>query len=221
LEKVHGLESDDQIPAKVALLQQQCTYLNAIDKLKMEADTSNREKRIAKFFDNTSAPREWVEEEYGKVNQMETLGTLRSRELREVYFALGLTSFDVDERLDILLHVKLIVQEFDSKLTREVADLLNREADLLLRGTKKGNLAGLLADPEYVLAVLRGARVQPNVREVSVKAQRHGCIQGQHCLLRKLLEVPRRLAIPSVDNGRCREQVQQVLGRDQYCDPAR
>jgi len=143
LEKVHGLESDDQIPAKVALLQQQCTYLNAIDKLKMEADTSNREKRIAKFFDNTSAPREWVEEEYGKVNQMETLGTLRSRELREVYFALGLTSFDVDERLDILLHVKLIVQEFDSKLTREVADLLNREADLLLRGTKKGNLAGL------------------------------------------------------------------------------
>jgi len=143
LEKVHELETDDQIPAKVALLQQQCTYLNAIDKLKIEADTTNREKRIAKFFDNTSAPREWVEEEYGKVNQMETLGTLRSRELREVYFALGLTSFDVDERLDILLHVKLIVQEFDAKLTREIVDLLNREADLLLRGTKKGNLGGL------------------------------------------------------------------------------
>ena len=143
MEKLRGLESDDQIPAKVALLQQQCTYLNAIDKLKIEADTVNREKRIAKFFDNTSAPREWVEEEYGKVNQMETLGTLRSRELREVYFALGLTSFDVDERLDILLHVKLIIQEFDSKLTREIVDLLNREADLLLRGTKKGNLVGL------------------------------------------------------------------------------
>jgi len=143
LTKIRSLGQEDQTPAKVALLQQQCTYLGAIDKLRIDADRVNREKRIEKFFNETSAPREWVEEEYGKVNQMETLGTLRSRELREVYHALGLTSFDLDERLDILLHVKLVVQEYDSKLTREIVGLLNREADLLLRGTKKANLTGL------------------------------------------------------------------------------
>ena len=71
---------------------------------------------------------------YGKLNQMETPDTLRARELKEVYHALGLPNLAVDERLDILLHVKFIVQEFDSKLCKEVVGLLNREADLLLRG---------------------------------------------------------------------------------------
>ena len=39
----------------------------------------------------------------------------------------------IDERLDVLLHVKWTVKEFDCNLTREIVDLIDREADLLNR----------------------------------------------------------------------------------------
>lgn len=47
---------------------------------------------------------------------------------------LNLPLLTVDERLDVLLHVKWTVKEFDCDLTREVVDLIDREADLLNRG---------------------------------------------------------------------------------------
>jgi hypothetical protein len=42
----------------------------------------------------------------------------------------GLT---LDERLDVLLHVKWTVKEFDCSLTRELVELIDREADLVNR----------------------------------------------------------------------------------------
>jgi hypothetical protein len=74
---------------------------------------------------------------------METPATLRARELREVYYGLAFDGLEMDERLDMLLHVKLTIQEFDSKVARELIGLLSREADLLVRGTRLKNLAGL------------------------------------------------------------------------------
>ena len=40
----------------------------------------------------------------------------------------------IDERLDVLLHVKWTVLEFDSPVSTDIADLTDREADLLNRG---------------------------------------------------------------------------------------
>lgn len=74
---------------------------------------------------------------------METPATLRARELREVYYGLAFEGLEMDERLDMLLHVKLTVQNHDSKVAREVIGLLSREADLLVRGTREKNLVGL------------------------------------------------------------------------------
>ena len=39
----------------------------------------------------------------------------------------------LEERLDVLLHVKWTVKEFDCALTREIVQLIDREADLLNR----------------------------------------------------------------------------------------
>ena len=47
------------------------------------------------------------------------------------------------ERLDVLLHVKWTVKEFDCNLTREVVELVDREADLLNRGRSSKSLEGL------------------------------------------------------------------------------
>jgi hypothetical protein len=69
----------------------------------------------------------------------------------------------LDERLDILLTLKHTVkvcrnsgmgfffienkfcffQEHDSRLTQEIIQLIDREADLLMRGIKEENLSGL------------------------------------------------------------------------------
>lgn len=39
--------------------------------------------------------------------------------------------------------VYLILQEHDCKLTQEIIELIDREADLLMRGVKETNLEGL------------------------------------------------------------------------------
>ena len=49
----------------------------------------------------------------------------------------------MDERLDVLLHVKWSVKEHNTKLTRELSELIDREADLLNRGRGDKALEGL------------------------------------------------------------------------------
>ena len=49
----------------------------------------------------------------------------------------------VDERLDVLLHVKWTVTEFDCPLTRDIVQLIDREADMLNRGRSEKSLSGL------------------------------------------------------------------------------
>ena len=43
----------------------------------------------------------------------------------------------------MLLHVKWTVKEFDCNLSRDVVDLIDREAEMLNRGRGEASLAGL------------------------------------------------------------------------------
>ena len=74
---------------------------------------------------------------------MHTPFTTRAKELMELYNGLNLPLLTIDERLDVLLHVKWTVKEFDCLLTREIVDLIDREADLLNRGRSEKSLEGL------------------------------------------------------------------------------
>jgi len=49
----------------------------------------------------------------------------------------------VDERLDVLLHVKWTVKEYNTKLSKDLTELIDREADLLNRGRSDQALEGL------------------------------------------------------------------------------
>lgn len=138
-----GKTGHDRTAALNDLLHQQCQYLSAIGQLKNLADEENRMGRIKRFFDTTAAPKRWVESEYGLVVEMETPDTIRARELREVYNGLNFENLENDERMDILLHTKLTVERFESKVSRELVDLIAREGDLLTRGTRQANLQGL------------------------------------------------------------------------------
>ena len=56
---------------------------------------------------------------------------------------LGRVHGRVDERLDVLLHIKWTVKEFDCNLTRDIVELIDREADMLNRGRSEASLTGL------------------------------------------------------------------------------
>lgn len=82
---------------------------------------------------------------------MDTPYTIRAQELRDIYNTLSMKYLTQDERLDVLLTLKHTVKEHDCKLTHEIIELVDREADLLMRGVKENNLEGNLLDCKIVL----------------------------------------------------------------------
>lgn len=91
-----------------------------------------------------SDPKKWLRSD-GRFTEVHTPFTTRAKELKDIYNGLKLKNISVDERLDILLNTKWTVKEFDSNLTREIVDLIDREADMLNRGRPEKSLEGLRA----------------------------------------------------------------------------
>lgn len=89
-----------------------------------------------------SDPKNWLRSD-GRYTEVHTPFTTRAKELKDIYNGLKLKNISVDERLDILLNTKWTVKEFDSNLTREIVDLIDREADMLNRGRPEKSLEGL------------------------------------------------------------------------------
>lgn len=81
---------------------------------------------------------------------MHTPLTVRAAELQQLYRGLTLPSLTLDERLDVLLHVKWVAKEWDTNVTRELVELIDREADLLNRW---GGVTGLGLNPQVGASV--------------------------------------------------------------------
>ena len=124
------------------LLLKEQKLLQTIDRLRLQADDENRDKRIRSTLQLMSAPKRWQMSD-GEVCQVHTPFTTRAKELMELYNGLRLPLLTIDERLDVLLHVKWTVKEFDCNLTRDVVELIDREADMLNRGRSEASLQGL------------------------------------------------------------------------------
>jgi hypothetical protein len=124
------------------LLQKEQKLLQTIDRLRLQASDENREKHIRWMLQLMSSPKRWQMSD-GEVAQVHTPFTTRAKELMELYNGLMLPLLTVDERLDVLLHVKWTVKEFDCNLSRDVVELIDREADMLNRGRGESSLSGL------------------------------------------------------------------------------
>ncbi|XP_022103936.1 IQ and ubiquitin-like domain-containing protein [Acanthaster planci] len=124
------------------LLDQETQLIASIGRHKLEADTVNKQQAIQNFLDKAAAPKKWRSAD-GKFTEMDTAYTIRARELRDIYKSLNMKYLTQDERLDVLLTLKHTVKEHDCKLTQEIIELIDREADLLMRGVKESNLEGL------------------------------------------------------------------------------
>ncbi len=132
-------------PARLAaladLLDQEAALLQKIDRLKSSALDENHEKSVLRLLEAMASPKKWPVSD-ASVVLVDTPNTIRARELRDLYHALNLPLLSIDERLQILLHVKYTVKEFDCNLTREIVELIDREGDLVSRGRDASSLEG-------------------------------------------------------------------------------
>merc|ERR1719399_1850554 len=128
--------------AQRELLQKETKLLQTIDKLKIQAHHQNRDAKIKKSLECMAKPKVWAQSD-GETTTVHTPFTTRAKELMDLYKGLRLPLLSIDERLDVLLHVKWTVKEFDCNLTRDVVELIDREADMLNRGRSEASLAGL------------------------------------------------------------------------------
>ncbi|GLC44145.1 Protein phosphatase 1G [Pleodorina starrii] len=140
--KEAGLPREQEQQVLQQLLHKETKLLQTIDRLKINANQENKEARIQHTLSEMSRPKKFALRNGGKVD-VHTPFTTRAKELQQLYNGLNLPLLTVDERLDVLLHVKWTVKEFDCDLTREIVDLIDREADLLNRGRSPKVLEGL------------------------------------------------------------------------------
>lgn len=123
-------------------MEQQTELITSVGRHKLSSDVAKRGEIIQNLLDKASSPKKWKGPD-GQITEMDTPYTLRAQELRDIYNSVTMKYLTQDERLDVLLTLKHTVKEHDCKLTREIVELIDREADLLMRGVKEANLDGL------------------------------------------------------------------------------
>ena len=123
------------------ILDKETDLLQTIDRLKIIAAKENKDEKIKKFLKQMSDPKKWLRSD-GRLTEVHTPFTVRSKELMDIYNGLKLKNLTIDERLDILLNTKWTVKEWDCNLTREIVELIDREADMLNRGRPEPSLEG-------------------------------------------------------------------------------
>lgn len=136
------LKEDEKKLALEQLLNKETKILQQIDRLKITATSINKSDKINEFLRAMSDPKLWKRTD-GRFTEVHTPFTTRAKELMDLYNGLRLPLLSTDERLDVLLHTKWTVKEFDCNLTREIVDLIDREADMLNRGRSEASLEGL------------------------------------------------------------------------------
>ena len=167
--KESNLSNDEKQKALKKLLFKETKLLQTIDRLKVLAQKENNEDNINKMLSKMSKPKRWNLKD-GHMIEVHTPYTTRAIELQQLYVGLQVPILTTEERLDVLLHVKWTVKEFDCNLTREIVDLIDREADLLSRGRNPKTLSGLRRRISHLfLTFLETPEFNPEVAKYQIK----------------------------------------------------
>ena len=114
LQEMAKIEAQPHSPAQrqaalAALLEQEAHLLQKIERLKQAAKKLNKNAKIHAQLDQISARKAWQLKD-GRTVMVETATVIRARELKELHAALRVADVTVDERLQVLLHVKQTVK---------------------------------------------------------------------------------------------------------------
>ncbi|XP_041795735.1 IQ and ubiquitin-like domain-containing protein [Chelmon rostratus] len=137
-----SLRGAERKAALCSLLERETQLIATIGRHRIAAQESNYDQAVRRLLDKSAAPHQWAAAD-GRLIQMETQHTLRARQLRDLYNNQNQTTTDQDQRLQVLMTLKHTVKEHTCQLTRDIVDLIDREVDLMTRGVKAANLAGL------------------------------------------------------------------------------
>lgn len=119
----------------IALMQLFCKetkLLQTIDRLRVGANKELQKEKTLASLVQMSQPKEWTLSNGCKM-LVHTPFTTRAKQLGQLYVATMSPAASLEERLDVLLHVKWTIKEYDCDLTRQLVDLIDREADMLNR----------------------------------------------------------------------------------------
>ncbi|KAL3311565.1 hypothetical protein Ciccas_009853 [Cichlidogyrus casuarinus] len=136
-------ECEAERKAAIAMLvERETELLLTIDLHKNKVDADGKEWNQHTLLRKAAEPMRWKAAK-GDQLEMQTVYTVRGKEIFDIFETLRLDCLTQDERLDILLTLKHTVKEHDCPLTREIVDLVDREAYCMLNGMVPKNLVGL------------------------------------------------------------------------------
>jgi len=136
------LNSEERHDQLKSVLSKETQLLQTIDKLRTSAQVENKDAKEQRMLEEMANPKQWAMSG-GEVVDVHTPFTTRAQELQELAKGLKMRGVSSDERLDVLLHVKWTVTEFDCALTRDIVELIDREADMIHRGRPESSLKAL------------------------------------------------------------------------------
>jgi len=143
LSQIKGiLDGAKRQAASTRLLEQQQQILFCIGQKKQCAVELNATEYFKKFLDKTAADTPHVNKS-GTVTNIETASGRRAKELRQMHDIINLKYITAEERLDVLLSLKNTVAEYPCPVSSDILELIDREADLTLRGFTEKRLDGL------------------------------------------------------------------------------
>ncbi|XP_004602304.2 IQ and ubiquitin-like domain-containing protein [Sorex araneus] len=137
-----SLTGAERKTALCELLEKETQIIASIERHRRIAVMKRKEIALQDFLKKCEAPKTQRAVD-GKIVEVDTQFTIRTKELHSIYNCIILENLSQDERLDVLLTLKHTVKEHECKLTREILELIDREVDLMMRGVKHCNLEGL------------------------------------------------------------------------------
>ncbi|XP_055974469.1 IQ and ubiquitin-like domain-containing protein [Sorex fumeus] len=137
-----SLTGAERKTALCELLEKETQIIASIERHRRIAVMKREEIALQDFLNKCEAPKTQRAAD-GKIVEIDTQFTIRTKELHSIYNSIILKNLSQDERLDVLLTLKHTVKEHECKLTREILELIDREVDLMMRGVKHCNLEGL------------------------------------------------------------------------------
>ncbi|XP_055078563.1 IQ and ubiquitin-like domain-containing protein [Periophthalmus magnuspinnatus] len=136
------LRGAERKAALCSLLDQELEYIQNIGHKQIIFNKANADRSIGILLDKSAAPYHWRTAK-GKHIEMDTVNTIRARELRDLYNDISTPPIKQSDRLQVLMTLKHTVKEHNCQLTRDLVDLVDREVDLMTRCVKASSLEGL------------------------------------------------------------------------------
>lgn len=203
------LKGAERKAALCSLLDQELEHIENIGHKRIAFEKTNYDKSISNFLDKSAAPHQWKTAK-GVRLEMDTMHTIRARELRDLYNDISVSPVKQNERLQILMTLKHTVKEHDCQLTRDLVDLVDREVDLMTRCVKASCLEGLRQRINTLfLQYIKTPTFNPEVAKLIKVSQDVSQLKNNMLLCRSCHRyLPTTSFSPSVSStisGRCRD----------------